>query len=60
METCRYCAQPIHLAQLGGYVHSRPMAELRVTVEEVSAIRADPPLAGKALDRGSMLHRAQP
>ena len=58
---CAYCGAPVKkVAAVGGWVHTQPLAALRVTRWEASDIRNDPPRAGQELNRQTHLHPAEP
>jgi hypothetical protein len=58
---CRYCGAPVRFVRLaGGWVHTRPLAEFRISQREASDIRNDPPPARRELNRQPHIHPAQP
>lgn len=55
---CAYCGAPIHFVRkAGGWLHSQPLAELRVDRWERQDVLSDPPRAGEELHRRTVLHR---
>ncbi len=61
MRTCAHCGHPIHyVKEAGGYLHSLPLADFRISSREADDIRHDPPRSGQVLHRQTLIHPAQP
>lgn len=61
MATCRYCGAEIkYVRRVKGWLHAAPLAQYRVTHWEVMDIRLNRPPRNEPLNRGTLLHPAQP
>lgn len=60
-DFCRYCGAPVAFHPTAkGWVHTRPLAEFRLSHRELDAVLADPPPPGQPLIRKTHIHPAQP
>jgi hypothetical protein len=58
---CKWCGAPVHFNRYArGYVHTEPLALLRVSRREADDVHADPPRYQQWLHRQTVLHPAQP
>jgi len=58
---CRWCGAPVTFkGKSGGWLHTAPLAEFRISRRELQDILADPPRPGLELHRQSHIHPAQP
>ena len=61
MKLCRHCGAPITASKMaGGYLHSRPLEDFRLSHAEYRDIITDPPRKGQVLHRQTYIHPAQP
>ena len=58
---CAHCGAPVrYVKKAGGYLHTEPLAALRVSRREADDIRRDPPPAKHVLTRQTYIHPAEP
>ena len=58
---CAHCGAPIrYVKEAGGYLHSLPLADFRISRREVQDILADPIPPKAPLHRQTVIHPATP
>lgn len=58
---CAHCGAPIRFVRpAGGYLHSLPLGEFRLSHRELQDILADPPPPHHVLTRQTYIHPAEP
>lgn len=61
MKLCAHCGAPIrYVREAGGWLHSLPLGEFRLSRRELQDILADPPPRSAVLNRQTYIHPAEP